>query len=136
MKILMAILVNSFFSFLGFVLFLILFRPREGWMATSLYDWLKISAVISLFVSIPVGIINGWILEVVKNSVIAAILLALCMSLLLAVFLLNAVEYNQLGIYREDIVKIFVPAASLFTICLICNIATVYLLKWKFPNSL
>jgi hypothetical protein len=135
MKILTAVLINTFFSFIGFTVFLILFRPKEGWMATDTYNWLKISAVISFWASIPFGVFNGLILSLVRNNVILAILLALFVSLLLAIFFFNAIEYNQLGIYKEDFIKVFFPSASLFAICLICNVSAVFLLKWKFPDT-
>jgi hypothetical protein len=137
MKILMAILVNSFFSFLGFVLFLCLIPQGEssgGWIGGRMFsnfkDWLYLSAFLSIFACVPVGLVNGFILGSFKNNLLVAVLLAVGYSFTLTIFLLSNTHY------LEDFPKMLIYVAIFFAVCCLCNIATVYLLKWKFPNSL
>jgi hypothetical protein len=137
MKILTAVFVNALLSFIGFTLLLLSGYRDEpgslGWIGGGkLFDfkhWFYFSMALSVIACIPVGLINGFILGSIKNSLIASILLAFGCGLLLAIFILNNTYYLQ------DFPRKLIPITIFFVVCSLCNIATVYLLKWKFPNS-
>jgi hypothetical protein len=133
MKIFVAMLLNVFFSFLGFTLFLVSGyneKPTSfGWIGGGkLFDlehWIYFSMFLSIFAAIPVGLFNGLILAEVKNNLLTALSLALMLSILLTFLAINASSsFKNLG-----------EITLLFVICSLCNVATVYILKWKFPNS-
>ncbi len=137
MRILMAILMNWFFTFLGFVLFLCLMPQGEssgGWIGGKMFgnfrDWLYLSAFLSIFASVPVGLINGVILGSVKNNLLFAVLLAFGYSLTVIIFLLCNTYY------LDDLPKKSTYIVIFFAVCCLSNIATACLLNWKFPNSL
>jgi hypothetical protein len=133
MKIIVAVISNVFFSFSGFVLFLCLMSqimPRGesgGWigggnMFTS-NDLFKLIIFFSAVACIPIGLVNGLIIGFI-NKIFTAVLLASGLSLLFAPFFTNSTSsLKELGYM-----------AIFFIICSLCNIATVGLLKWKFPD--
>ncbi len=136
MKIFAAIFVNAFLIFVGFTLLLLSGysdKPASlGWIGGGrLFDfksWLYLSAFLSLVACIPVGVINGLIFGGVKNNILTAVLSAVGLSLFPAIFFLNLTEHS--GDFPWNYVIIF------FIVCCLCNVATVYILKWKFSDSL
>jgi hypothetical protein len=134
MKIFVAILVNALFSFFGFVLFLCLMPQGQssgGWigggnMFGSFRDIIKLYAFFSVLACVPVGLVNGLILGGIINNLLVAVLLAFVLSLLFAPL------FGNTPMTTKDLSDITI----FFVICSACNIATGYLLKWKFPDSL
>src|SRR5690349_11824058 len=91
-KILTAIVVNSFFTFLCFISVLCFPFGKNGsggessggWIGLTIFnnykDWVHFAIILSLIACIPFGIINGFILGAVKNTVIVPVLMSIVYS--------------------------------------------------------